>query len=315
MSDKANILWTNATWNFVTGCSKRTAGCKNCYAQRDWGRLARNEKTVYFGRKFTDVMYHPERLDQPLRWRKPRRIFTNSMSDLFHEHLNWSVIDDAFAMMALCEATMSIPHVFQVLTKREERMHEYMNSPETKTRVFKRMHELAEKYIPKLAKKGISEPAWPLSSVWLGVTVENQEAAEARLPYLLSSPAAVRWISSEPLLDYLDLTAVKNKNGTFNALTGGLGLPKLDWVIVGGESGPNARVMSYKMAKQVKDHCVLYGTPFVFKQWGTFAPDRQNTNAQMVLVPFGYDAVPELDGQLWEAYPKTLESVDLQISI
>jgi len=120
MADKSKIEWTEASWNPVTGCSKVSQGCKHCYAERGWARLSANPKTVYYGRNFTDVKCHPERLDQPLRWKKPRRIFVNSMSDLFHEDIPYDFISAIFGVMA---ATPQ--HTYQVLTKRPEKMREW----------------------------------------------------------------------------------------------------------------------------------------------------------------------------------------------
>lgn len=313
MSEKTNIIWTEATWNVLTGCSKVTAGCKNCYALRDWARLAKSEKSVYFGRDFTDVAYHPERLDQPLRWQKPRMIFVNSMSDLFHEKIDYDIIDDVFAMMALCESVMHKPHVFQVLTKRADKMHAYLNHPDTFGRVLAKMSVLAEKYIPKKAKAGIPMPSWPLKNVWVGVSVENQEAAVARIPLLLDTPASVRWISAEPLLGDLDLTNIQISNthsldalrGYSHVLRSMQPINKLDWIVVGGESGPKARMMSYAWAKKVKDDCEHVGTAFVFKQWGAFAPSKQSTDATMIYLPPGVDAPAVLDNREWIAYPVT----------
>lgn len=313
MSEKTNIIWTNATWNLITGCSKVSPGCKNCYALRDWGRLANKENSVYFGRDFTDVMYHPERLDQPLRWQKPRMIFVNSMSDMFHEDLTNDIIDNAFAMMALCEAVMPVPHVFQVLTKREDRMHKYLNDPETFGRVALRMMELAAIYAPKRIKNGLPMPSWPLQQVWIGVSVENQEMAAKRIPLLLDTPASVRWISAEPLLDNLNLERIILSDGFLNAFTGEkkcfngdtINYSKLDWVVVGGESGPKARIMQYEIPLEVKEQSVKYGTPFVFKQWGAYAPMLQEVGSKMYKVPDGTDAPAILDNSEWVSYPAT----------
>lgn len=218
MSDKTGIGWTEATWNPVTGCSKVSQGCKNCYALRDWPRLANNPKTIYFGRQFTDVAIHKERLQQPLRWTKPRLIFVNSMSDLFHESVPDEFIDQVFAVMALSEK-----HIFQVLTKRPERMCQYLNNPN-------RRHLIGDFGILK----------WPLPNVWLGVSVEDQQTADQRIPILLETPAAVRWVSAEPLLEPVDLGDAVNH---------------LDWLVIGGESGKDARPFDGEWAASLLDQC------------------------------------------------------------
>lgn len=263
MSDKTGIEWTEATWNPVTGCTKVSQGCKHCYAEREWARLSANPKaTAYFGRAFGDVKCHPERLDQPLRWKRPRRIFVNSMSDLFHEDVPCGFIDRVFAIMA-----QSPQHTFQVLTKRPERMLEYMTHPV-------RLNMWADANIPLISS------VWgdfPLPNVWLGVSVEDQDTADERIPLLLQTPAAVRWVSAEPLLGPVDLEfgeidIALEKDGFGNsAILGGI-----DWVVVGGESGPKARPMHPDWARSLRDQCAASGVPFLFKQWGEFAPNWFN---------------------------------------
>ena len=164
MSKETNIKWTESTWNPITGCSKISAGCKNCYALRDWPKLAKKENSVYFGRKFTDVAFHSDRLDQPIRWKKPRKIFVNSMSDLFHEDIPLDYIKMVFGVMNDCRQ-----HQFQVLTKRA-----------------KRLAELA----PELS--------WS-ENIWMGVSVENQRV-ESRIDFLRSTPAKIKFLSLEPLI-------------------------------------------------------------------------------------------------------------------
>ena len=237
MGNKSGIEWTDATWNPVTGCSKVSAGCKHCYAERDWARLSANPKTVYYGRKFTDVRCHPERLweNSPGRWEKPRRVFVNSMSDLFHPDVPFEFIDDVFEFI-----NCSPMHIFQILTKRPERMLEY----------FARYGTLIA----------------DMDHVWLGVSVEDQAAADERIPLLLESPAAVRWISAEPLLGPVDLS---NHLACMCGMCGG---EHLDWVVVGGESGPKARPMHPQWARDLRDQCAAASVPFLFKQWGEWAP-------------------------------------------
>ena len=241
MSEKSGIAWTNATWNPVTGCTKVSQGCKHCYAEREWGRLSVNQKaTAYYGREFTDIRCHPDRLTEgPIRWRKPRMIFVNSMSDLFHEKVPFEFIDEVFEVI-----NCSPMHTFQILTKRPERMLEY----------FQR-----------------SEIAWavdegPLDNVWLGVSVEDQATADERVPLLLQAPAAVRWVSAEPLLDSVEINfALKNRLDQHGNWRSGSGLA---WVVCGAESGPRARPMHAEWARKLRDDCAAAGVPFFMKQLG-----------------------------------------------
>jgi protein gp37 len=264
MSDKSSISWTHATWNPVTGCDKISAGCKHCYALRDWPRLAANPKSIYFGRAFTDVAVHAERLDQPLRWTRPRMIFVNSMSDLFHKDVPTEFIDRVFAVMgnAYC---MDKGHVFQVLTKRADRMRDYLRDPGTVLRVTRAMKAMG------LGLAGENAPpTWPLPNVWLGVSVESQAVADERVVHLLDTPSAIRWVSCEPLLGPVDLSFAlgthRNEHGDWREGGG------LDWVVVGGESGLKARPMKESWATSLRDQCARAGVPFFFKRWGEWQP-------------------------------------------
>lgn len=249
MSDKTGIQWTDATWNPVSGCSKVSLGCKNCYAERDWARLSKNPKSPYFGRAFTDVKCHPERLDQPLRWRAPRRIFVNSMSDLFHEDVPSLFISHVFAIMALTKE-----HTFQILTKRPARMREYLLEIQNDDKDLQRWGRCAPEKHPCSAGY-IEDRDWPLANVWLGVSVENQAAADERIPILLDTPAAVRFLSVEPLLEHVDLGITRRT-------------PKLDWVIIGGESGPNARPCNVDWIRSILNYCRAAKVPAFVKQLG-----------------------------------------------
>jgi protein gp37 len=261
MSDKTGIAWTNATWNPVTGCTKVSQGCKHCYAEREWGRLSANPKaTTYYGREFTDIQCHPDRLTEgPVRWRKPRMIFVNSMSDLFHEKVPFEFIDEVFEVI-----NCSPMHTFQILTKRPERMLEY----------FQR-----------------SEIAWavddgPLDNVWLGVSVEDQVTADERIPLLLQTPAAVRWVSAEPLLNKIDLTHLElDPFNYYNALTGDTIMldrtiipmeNTLSWVVAGGESGNSARALDARHLYALVSQCKDAGTPIFVKQLGYRFMDLDN---------------------------------------
>lgn len=262
MGDNSVIEWTDATWNPVTGCTKVSQGCKHCYAERDWSRLA--HLPAYQGRAFTDVACHTERLDQPLRWKRPRRIFVNSMSDLFHEAVPDDFLDKVFAVMAL-----SPQHTFQVLTKRPERMRDYcktLGQHNGTDRVSIAAQQISSKawFLWRMGDVG-----WCLPNVWLGVSVEDQEAADQRIPLLLQTPAAVRWVSAEPLLGPVDVQAAINR---MPWRIGG-GDAGLHWVVVGGESGPKARPMHPDWARSLRDQCAAAGVQYLFKQWGEWAPN------------------------------------------
>jgi len=271
MSDKTGIAWTDASWNPVTGCTKVSQGCKHCYAEREWVRLSANPKaTSYYGRAFTDVVCHEDRLDQPLRWKKPRMIFVNSMSDLFHEDVPDEFIDRVFAVMALAEQ-----HVFQVLTKRPDRMLAYLTTKN-------REDIIGEKAMPIVSKDDFGILEWPLPNVWLGVSVEDQAAADKRIPVLLQTPAAVRWVSAEPLIGPVDFEDVPV--GMFGPLRphSNTDNPRLDWIVCGGESGGSkARPMHPDWAEDIQSECEEAGVPFFFKQWGEWLPVNQMTETEL----------------------------------
>jgi len=214
MASKSSIEWTESTWNPITGCTKISSGCKNCYAERMAKRLhAMGQKNYRNGFKLT---CHPESLDLPLRWKKPQIIFVNSMSDLFHKDVPLDFISRIFDVMS-----QASHHRFQVLTKRSQRLLR-LNSKLT----------------------------WP-ENVWMGVTVENAECA-FRIDDLRQTGAAIKFISFEPLLGSLP----------------DINLEGIDWVIVGGESGPRARLMAPDWVIDIRDQCVAADVPFFFKQWG-----------------------------------------------
>lgn len=276
MADKTGIEWTDATWNPVTGCSKVSQGCKNCYALREWPRMSANPKTVYFGREFTDVMCHPERLDQPIRWTKQRKIFVNSMSDLFHESVPFEFIDRVFGVMWACLwGRHETPgHVFQVLTKRAARMREYLQQDRREHWAHAAVH-YGGGVDPEAIWDQIMNTTDPHPRIWLGVSVEDQSAADERIPLLLETPASVRWISAEPLLGPVDLRL--GRLAQWNALAAENGQPNAEssihWVVAGGESGrANARPMHPNWAFSLRDQCAEAGVPFLFKQWGEWVP-------------------------------------------
>jgi len=289
MADKTGIEWTEATWNPVTGCAKVSQGCKHCYAERDWGRLL--HLPAYAGRAFTDVATHADRLDQPLRWRRPRRIFVNSMSDLFHADVPEEFIDRVFAVMALANQ-----HTFQVLTKRPDRMLAYLSSGARAEMVGIEAEAIGglDRHTETLSQRW----PFPLPNVWLGVSVENQAAADERIPLLLDTPAAVRWISAEPLLGLVYLAE--------HGLHGGPG--QLDWVVAGGESGPKARPMSIRWARDLRNQCAAAGVPFLFKQWGEWAPARVRPSETSGQFAFGdYEHEPDRF-VLTDRYPRAFTS-------
>ena len=271
MGDKSKIEWTDATWNPVSGCTKVSAGCKNCYAERWFPRV--------YNRPFNDVKMHPERLEQPLRWKRPRRIFVNSMSDLFHESVPLDFIDRVFASMAI-----SKQHIFQVLTKRPDRMLSYIQS--IRISAEDDFQGFDERFTTALKPLNtnifddaniISDLTGPLRNVWLGVSVENQKTADERIPLLLEIPAAVRFLSCEPLLEKIDINDCACR------------IEWIDWVIVGGESGPNFRPMDPDWVRNIRDQCEDAGVPFFFKQWAGANPKRLGR---------------VLDGKVHSEYPK-----------
>lgn len=313
MGDKTGIEWTDATWNPVTGCDKVSPGCDRCYAQT-FAERWRGTRGHYFETGF-DVQLRPDKLDLPLRWTKPRRIFVNSMSDLFHDRVPDEYIARVFAVMALAEQ-----HTFQLLTKRHGRMKSLLRGRPFQQQVWEAWSTLdTPKGCPTL--EYAEYPDWPLPNVWLGVSAEDQKRADLRIPALLDTPAAVRFVSAEPLLGPIDLHGDPlGKDSVF-------WIGHLDWVIVGGESGPGARPMHPDWARSLRDQCVAAGVPFLFKQWGEhrIAIPGQDTWDKVESIPLrpdvpmepGVDIGPwaymrrvgkkragrELDGRTWEQYP------------
>lgn len=277
MGDKSKIEWTDATWNPTTGCRKVSPGCAKCYAERmakrtfgcECGhqhakspRCHQCECTEYRPRPFTDVRMHHERLDTPLRWKRPRRVFVDSMSDLFHELVDTAFITSVFRVMAQAKA-----HTFQVLTKRPVRMQEQLRL-----------------VADSMAADNGACIGWPLPNVWLGVSVEDQQRADERVPVLLETPAAVRFLSCEPLLGPVDLTHVATSGWSCNVLTGyalhatedvGGTCTRVDWVIVGGESGVGFRHMEYEWAIDLVRSCRAAKVPVFVKQLSGWPVERE----------------------------------------
>jgi protein gp37 len=283
VSDNTAIEWTDATWNPVTGCTKVSPGCDHCYAETFAERF-RGTPGHYFERGF-DVQLRPDKLDQPLRWRRPRRIFVNSMSDLFHDDVPDEFIARVFAVMALAGQ-----HTFQVLTKRHGRMRSLLNSDD-----FLDLFGEALYTVEHPTGEETAEPisTWPLPNVWLGVSVENQQWADIRIPALLDTPATVRFLSCEPLLGPVDLSQWCYVSDSASVL---------DWVIVGGESGRGARPMHADWARPLRDQCQTAGVPFLFKQWGEHLTVRTPSGEHQERV--GKKAAGrELDGRTWDEFP------------
>lgn len=269
MSTNSKIEWTEKTWNPLRGCRRVSEGCRNCYAEKVAARFAGPggvyEGTVDArGRWNGTIKLVPEKLGEPLSWRRPSMVFVNSMSDLFHEDVPDEYIAAVFGVMAA-----SPQHTFQVLTKRPERLRAWFAADtdfptwcgESASRALGEGGWSAMFY-------GAGSSRWPLRNVWIGVSVEDQAAADARIPLLLQTPAAVRWISAEPLLGPVDLSA-------YLARAPG-GLPPLDWVVVGGESGAGARPCDVVAIRSIVAQCKAAGVPCFVKQLGTCSRDEHS---------------------------------------
>lgn len=287
MGSKSKIEWCDATWNPMTGCTKVSAGCKNCYAERMVGR-GEVGRVIHGSNDFGKVALHPDRLDHPLHWRKPRRVFVCSMGDLFHQDVPDEFIARVWRRFIQCPR-----HTFLVLTKRPGRMLAWL----TKDR------------------GPVEFPT--LRNVWLGVSAENQNAADERIPLLLQTPAAVRFVSVEPMLGPVSLYPFMVGDGhDMPYFRDGA----LHWVICGGESGQNARPMHPDWALSLRDQCLEAGVPFLFKQWGETVHVSQMTDecARAVDAQHNLAGNPRelwrvgkkaagraLDGVVWDQYPAT----------
>lgn len=285
MSDKTSIEWTDATWNVVNGCSVISPGCTNCYAMRLAGTRLRKHpsraglaKPSKAGPVWTgEVRFNEPVLDQPLRWRRPRRIFVCAHGDLFHDAVPDAWIDRVVAVMARAPH-----HTFQILTKRAERMRSYFEA-------------LPERIREWACESSLDFVRWPLPNVWLGVSAEDQQRADERIPHLLATSAAVRWISAEPLLGPLDVRwAISHpldiaagflQRGHFSP--GLERLRRLDWIVAGGESGQSARPMHPDWARSLRDQCKAAGVAFHFKQWGNFSPTDKAGGHRIVFMSAG----------------------------
>jgi len=248
----SSAIWWDKSWSPVTGCSPISEGCDNCWAKR---MTDRNMWGYDFAPRF-----HPERLSIPLRWQKPRRIFVCSMGDLFHDDVPREWIDKVFAVMALCRK-----HTFFVLTKRPERMLDYLSFTIGKGNVLSRVIREA-KEMDKPGGPYLHDLGWPYENILLGVTAENQATVDERVPILLGTPAAHRFVSIEPCLSSVDLCVPHNQG------IGELLIDGLDWVILGGETGPGARPMDPHWARLVMEQCRDAGVPFFMKQMSRKEP-------------------------------------------
>ena len=277
MGGKSKIEWTEATWNPTTGCSKVSPGCAGCYAERlTAGILSHHPHyaglTNAKGHFTGEVRCHEDSLDLPLHWRDPRTIFVNSMSDLFHKGVPFEFVHKVFSV-----AHLAPQHVYQILTKRPERAVEFepwlrrgirgLDGPTVFT---------PERIVPddqlddETFRRSRRGQYYPLPNVWLGASAENQETFDVRVPHLLRCPAAVRFLSLEPLLGPISLLRDFGPNvvGKTTIIH-----DRVNWVIVGGESGPGARPMNPDWVRSIRDQCGAAGVPFFFKQWGEWGPD------------------------------------------
>jgi protein gp37 len=327
------IEWTEKTWNPITGCTKISEGCKHCYAERMSKRLA--GRCGYDKDEPFKVTLHPDKLDEPLRWRKPSKIFVCSMGDLFHEDVPFSWITEVFDVMCSWrwpnkeaerlgeqEYLVDPKHTYMVLTKRPERVDQWL--------------DWVGHYWPGDSPLNINLEAEHNfgQHIWLGVTAENQQRADERIPILLQIPAAKRFVSVEPMLGPVDLTQIDiGGNVWINSLTGDCksyhpyggmwkineSKNKLDWIICGGETGPGARPMRSAWVISLRDQCQEAGTPFFFKSWGEWVrPSQMPASTYREIEDYGNGIgiadVPlgvgkkrsgrAIDGDEWNEYPE-----------
>ena len=268
------IEWATESWNPITGCSPVSEGCENCYARRMAQRLRGR-----FGYPTADpfrIIFHSSKLEQPTRWKNPRRIFVSSMGDLFHKDVYIEQIQEI-----IHQAWMNPKHLFLILTKRPRRMGLYF-----------RWNEFQNGWTPK-----------SLSNLWLGVSAENQQRADERIPILLQIPAARRFVSIEPMLGPVDIRKIGPlpKSFDWEIAKGGL-----DWVICGGESGPGARPMHPDWPRSIRDQCQAAEVPFFFKQWGEWQPYSKRLGGGIFLKP---DGIKTCQGDYWDGRAAAMNRV------
>jgi len=338
MADSTQIEWSDATWNVITGCKVKTKGCTNCYAMRLAGTRLQHHPSragltqpsaagpVWNG----EVRFNEPWLRQPLTWKRGRLIFVVAHGDLFYEGVPDEWIDKVFAVMA-----MAPQHTFQVLTKRSARMRDYMKR-------FAADYGPIEKQILALGGNPIEAlTQWPLPNMWMGVSAEDQATAEERVPHLQDTPAAVRWVSAEPLLGEIRLDELMRSSPTSasrdqpddrdsdwtycdNALegkrstkVGQYDVPKIDWVVTGGESGVGARPSKTAWFRSLRDQCAKHGTAHLHKQNGNWldddaaafmgsatSPMHQFSDGSTVVHVGKKKAGRHLDGVLHDQYPE-----------
>lgn len=288
---KSKIEWTDRSWNPIRGCSRVSEGCRNCYAERQAARFAgpgepfhdyvsrpiaariERDLTGNDARWTGKVALVPEKLDEPLRWRAPSRVFVNSMSDLFHEALSDEDIAAVFGVMAA-----ATQHTFQVLTKRPDRMRQWFDWAADNPRAACRAS--ASLIAGRPVEQEPFGRAWPLPNVWLGVSVEDQVSADERIPLLLATPAALRFVSAEPILSSIQFSGAtalrprfwleRPKADDFDSFMNVLleDRPRIDWLIVGGESGPGSRPCDVAWIRSAVAQCKAAGVPVFVKQVG-----------------------------------------------
>jgi protein gp37 len=329
MADGSTIEWLKrpgtkpATWNPVRGCTRVSEGCVNCYAET---MAARFSDPGMWGHGFAETIKKPddtsvrrwtgkvelieEMLDQPLRWKSPRTIFANSTSDLFHEALPDEAIDRIFAVMALCPQ-----HTFLVLTKRPERMRAYLDGCAAHVRIERLLDDLKPSSLWNgnvVQAASYLSSARPLPNVWLGTSCEDQATADERIPLLLDTPAAIRFVSAEPLLGPINflnyLRPPSSLPGRVVMLRPGEWIIDpdgahtiwrgLDQIIVGGESGPNARPMHPRWACDIADQCQAASVPYFFKQWGAWVPLDADHFSTLLRAPRDSWMILDRDGEL-----------------
>lgn len=285
-----SIEWTQGsdgtpgyTWNPTVGCTRISPGCARCYAfqlhdMRHEAYQAGKKLPLQYAKPFKEIQLMPDRLTDPLRWKKPRRVFVNSVSDLFHEDIPDDFIDKVFAVMTLAKQ-----HTFQVLTKRAERMKRYFNELPKRARewwggdgrveqefLITKLHDessdpirQSQQWLDCVPPYTVRSLDWPLPNVWLGVSCENQQHGVPRIDILRQTPAAVRFLSVEPLLEDV----------------GELNLTGIHWVIVGGESGPGARPCDVGWIRSIVKQCQAAGVPVFVKQLGSNAVSDNDADA------------------------------------
>lgn len=306
MAYKSGIDWCDSTWNVTTGCTRVSEGCRNCWARELHSRrhkafLYGKEMPMQYSRPFDYVQCHEDRLLQPYHWHKPRRIFVCSMSDLFHKDVPDEFIDQVFFTMNSARGNR---HLYMILTKRSKRMKDYINSA----------FEYSGWWWIGKEKKSIGFGRWPLPNLLLGVSIEDQATADERIPELLATPAAKRFVSYEPALGPVDLSyylngcprLVRGREYITREMALDAGdpqmegylysdeeweqtCPPLSWVVTGAESGPGARLAHPDWFRSVRDQCQAAGVPFFLKQ--------MQVDGKLV-------KMPELDGKVWNEYPE-----------